>query len=208
MAPQTDAPADTTFHAVSYVELLPSAKAAGIAAFKRYRDASRRQDGFVRFEFFEQVGRPGHFAIVEAWRDANAFDTRGDVQKDLHSAIESIRISGYDQRPYKTLTVGAAAAAPGNQAIVIVSHVDVAPNPQVPVLLRRLADASRMEPGNVRFDVMQHTMRANHFTVVEIWRDEKAFDAHVAAALTRKYRDELQPLTGSPLDERIYKAID
>jgi quinol monooxygenase YgiN len=75
-------------------------------------------------------------------------------------------------------------------------------------MLTDLADASRREPGNVRFDVVQHTMRANHFTVVEVWRDQMALDAHVASPHTRQYRDALQPMTGSPLDERVYKAIE
>ena len=81
-------------------------------------------------------------------------------------------------------------------------------HPQVSVMLKDLAEASRKEPGNVRFDVVQHTMRANHFTVVEVWRDTKALDAHVAAAHTKQYRDTLQPMTGSPLDERVYKSVD
>jgi quinol monooxygenase YgiN len=75
-------------------------------------------------------------------------------------------------------------------------------------MLKRLAEASRPEQGNLRFDVLQHTMRANHFTVIETWRDQKAFDAHVAAAHTKQYRDELQPMTGSPLDERVYQVVD
>jgi quinol monooxygenase YgiN len=75
-------------------------------------------------------------------------------------------------------------------------------------MLKDLTEASRKEPGSVRFDVVQHTMRANHFTVVEVWRDQKALDAHVAAPHTRQYRDTLQPMTGSPLDERVYHAID
>ena len=29
-----------------------------------------------------------------------------------------------------------------------------------------------------------------------------------AAAHTRQYRDAIQPMTGSPLDERVYKAIE
>jgi quinol monooxygenase YgiN len=44
--------------------------------------------------------------------------------------------------------------------------------------------------------------------VIEHWRDHQALDAHVAAQTTRQYRDELQPLTGSPLDERVYEAIE
>ena len=75
-------------------------------------------------------------------------------------------------------------------------------------MLRRLAEASRQEPGNLRFDVVHHTMRANHFTVIETWRNQQALDAHTAAAHARQYRDELQPMTGSPLDERVYKAVE
>jgi quinol monooxygenase YgiN len=75
-------------------------------------------------------------------------------------------------------------------------------------LLRRLAETSRQEAGNFRLDVLQHTMRANHFTVIEGWRNPQDLDKHVSAAHTRQYRDELQPMTGSPLDERVYIAIE
>jgi autoinducer 2-degrading protein len=75
-------------------------------------------------------------------------------------------------------------------------------------MLRQLADASRKDDGNLRFDVVQFSVRPNHFTVVEQWRDQKALDAHVAGEHTRQYRDDLQPLTGSPLDERVYTAVE
>ena len=74
-------------------------------------------------------------------------------------------------------------------------------------MLARLAELSRSEQGNLRFDVLQHAQRGNHFTVVEHWRSDAALDEHVAAAHAREYRDALQPLTGSPLDERVYTAI-
>jgi quinol monooxygenase YgiN len=208
-AAASDARPDATFYAVSYVEAMASAAPKAIAALKQYLAANQRREGFVRFDIFEQVGRPGHFALVEVWRDQAAFDARGASQKQLVDALAPVRVSDYDLRPYKTLSVGSAPPPPpNNRAVSVVSHVDVAPDPRVAGMLRRLAEASRMEDGNLRFDVVQHTMRANHFTVVETWRDQKAFDAHVAAAHTRQYRDELQPLTGSPLDERVYKAIE
>src|SRR4029079_14328757 len=97
---------------------------------------------------------------------------------------------------------------PAASQVIVLSHVAVAPNPQVAVMLKDLAEASRKEPGHVRFDVVQHTMRANHCTVVEVWRDQKALDAHVSAPHTKQYRTTLQPMTGSPLDERVYKSID
>jgi len=204
-----DVPADTTFYAVSYVETTAAAATKAAALLKQYRDASAKLDGFVRIDLFEQVGRPGHFAVVETWRDQKVFDARdGSVQKQLLSALQPTRVSDYDQRPYKTLAVGPAPAPPGRQAVYIIAHVDVMPNPQVPVLLARLAEASRQEAGNLRFDVVQHMMRANHFTVIEAWRNQQAFDAHVEAAHTKQYRDTLQPMTGSPLDERVYRAVD
>jgi quinol monooxygenase YgiN len=206
-----DTPADTAFYAVSYVEVNASSRSAAIAAFKQYRNANQRLTGaasFVRLDTFEQIGRPGHFALIETWPDQKSFDARDQgTQAQLLDALKGIRISGYDQRPYKTLTVGPAPPS-GSRAIVVVSHVDVTPNPQVPIMLKRLAEASRTEQGNLRFDVLQHTMRANHFTVIEAWRDQKAFDAHVGASHTKQYRDELQPMTGSPLDERVYQVVD
>jgi quinol monooxygenase YgiN len=207
-----DTTADSAFYAVSYVEVAASSRAAAVAAFKQYRAANQRlagAGGFVRLDTFEQIGRPGHFALIETWPDQKSFDARDQtLQGQLLDALKGIRISGYDQRPYKTLTVGPVTPTSGSRAVVVVSHVDVTPNPQVPVMLKRLAEASRPEQGNLRFDVLQHTMRANHFTVIETWRDQKAFDAHVAAAHTKQYRDELQPMTGSPLDERVYQVVD
>jgi quinol monooxygenase YgiN len=202
-------PADAAFTMVAYVETRAAADQAGRSALSAYRDATQQQAGSARVEIFAQTGRPGHFAIIETWPDQNAFDTRdAGPQRQLTSALEPIRVSGYDQRPYKTLSVAPAKGESKRGTAFVITHVDVAPNPQVPVLLARLAEASRKEPGNLRFDVVQHTMRANHFTVIEQWQTQAALDDHVAAAATRQYRDELQPLTGSPLDERVYAAIE
>src|SRR5262245_3719129 len=204
-----DAAPDAAFCAVSYVEVRAPAASTAVAALKQYREANRQRDGFVRFEIFEQVGRPGHFALVETWRSPEAFDARGTVaQEQLLKTLAPIRVSNYDQRPYKTLSVGGTPPTSTGQAVSVIAHVDVSPDPRVAPMLVRLAAAARAEPGNLRFDVMQHTKRANHFTIVETWQSQDALDAHVAAAHTRQYRDELQPLTGSPLDERVYKAVE
>jgi quinol monooxygenase YgiN len=211
LAPQTgaDIRADTAFYTVSYVEVLTSSRPAAIAALKQYRDASRKDDGYARFELFEQVGRPGHFAIVETWRDQKAFDARGAApQKQLLDTLKPARLSDYDQRPYKTLTVGSAPPGVNSGAMYVVTHVDVTPDQRVPPLLLRLAEASRQDEGNVRFDVLQHTMRANHFTIIETWQNQNALDTHAAAAHTKQYRDTLQPMSGGPLDERLYKAVE
>jgi quinol monooxygenase YgiN len=203
-----DVAADAAFCAVSYVEVRGPARSTAVVALKQYREANRQKDGFVRFEIFEQVGRAGHFGLVETWRSQQAFDARGTAaQEQLLQALGPIRVSNYDQRPYKTLSVVGTPPAAAGGAVSVITHVDVSPDPRVAPMLVRLAVAARAEAGNLRFDVMQHTMRANHFTIVETWKSQETLDAHVAAANTRQYRDELQPLTGSPLDERVYKAV-
>jgi quinol monooxygenase YgiN len=197
---------DTAFHAVAYVETAASGAREAAAALRAYRDATLKQEGSVAVDTFEQIGRPGHWVVIETWREQKAFDARDPgISQRLLDALKTIRISGFDQRPYRTVSV-AAGRAGGDGAVSVVAHVDVAPNPAVAPMLTRLAEASRREPGNLRFDVLQHTMRGNHFTVVETWRDQAALETNVTAAHTRQNRDELQPLTGSPLDERVFKA--
>jgi len=206
-----DATTDTSVYAVSYIEVMPQSRTVAVASFKQYRDGSRMDDGYVRLELFEQIGRPGHFAIVETWRDQNSLDAHEMAAhaKQFIDKLQPIRLSDYDRRPYKTLTVGSGPAAADGQTIHVVTHVDTIPDPQSdgPGLLRRLAEASRQEDGNLRFDVLQHTMRANHFTIIETWRSRTALDAHARAQHTRQYRDGLQAMAGSPLDERLYKAV-
>ena len=205
---QAPAAGDPAYHTVAYVETSSSTAATAARALAAYREATLKLDGAVRVDTFEQIGRPAHWVVLETWRDQKTFDARdAGPRLRLTEALASVRISGYDERPYKTLSVAPSRDAGGAAAVSVISHVDVAPNPAVPPMLTRLAEASRKEPGNLRFDVLQHMMRANHFTVVETWRDQAALEAHVGAAHTRQYRDELQPLTGSPLDERVFKAV-
>jgi quinol monooxygenase YgiN len=43
--------------------------------------------------------------------------------------------------------------------------------------------------------------------VVEIWKNQSAYDAHITAAHTKKFRDQLTPMSGALYDERLYRAI-
>jgi quinol monooxygenase YgiN len=205
------APADTTFFAVTYVEVMPASKATAVAAFRQYRDISRKEEGFVRMELFEQDGRQGHLTLIETWGNQRAFEahTAAAHTKEWRSKLDPIRLSDYDQRPYKTLSVGPAGSASTNRATFVIAHVDIGgQGTKAPELLRQLAEASRKETGNQRFDVLQHAMRGNHFTVIEAWQNDKSLETHAAATHTRQYRDAVGPIAGSPLDQRIYKVLE
>ena len=205
------APTDTTFYTVSYVDIAPASKPAAIAAFKQYRDASRKDEGFVRYELFEQVGRPGHFCLIETWSNQKAFDTHANAShtKEFRTKLDPIRLSDYDSRPYKTLSLATPSGAANDRATFVITHVDIGgQGTNAPELLKRLADASRKEEGNLRFDILQNATRANHFTILETWRSRQALDAHAAAQHTRQFRDAVGPLSGSPVDERIYEVAE
>ncbi len=205
------APPDSTAYSVAYVNILPASRTAAITAIKQYRDASRKDDGFQRIEFFEQAGQPAHFCIIETWADSKDLDTHAASAnaKEFRNKIDSMRLSEYDQRPYKTLSLGTAHNDRSSRGIFVITHVDIGgQGTNAADLLRKLAEASRKEEGNLRFDVLQHTMRANHFTVIEEWQTAKTIESHAAATHTKEYRNSLGPIAGSPLDERLYKAVE
>ncbi len=199
---------DATFYSVSYIEVKPSSRTQAIALLKGYREGTHRDDSNIRLELFEQADRAGHFVVIETWRTAAAFDRKEGSRKQLADQMEPMRTSGWDTRPYKTLSVASGPAEATSKSVYVISHVDVAPDPKVAGMLTALATASRLEEGNIRFDVLLHTMRSNHFEVIETWRNEKALESHANAAHTKKYRDDLQAALGSPLDERVYRAIE
>ena len=203
------APPDGTAYSVAYVDILPASRTAVITAIRQYRDASRKDDGFQRIEFFEQVGRPAHFCIIETWANSRDLDTHAASAnaKDFRNKIDSLRLSDYDQRLYKTLSLGTAQN--DSRGLFVITHVDIGgQSTNATDLLGKLAEASRKEEGNLRFDVLQHAMRANHFTVIEEWQTAKGMETHAGATPTKEYRNSLGPILGSPLDERLYKAME
>jgi quinol monooxygenase YgiN len=213
VAAQNRGPAttDPAVYAVSYVEVTPASRAAAVAALKQYRDASRKDEGFLSLELFEQIGWPAHFAVLEKWADQKVFDAHGMAAhtKQLLMKLEPIRVGSYDQRPYRTLVIGPAPGAANDRAIVVLTHVDIGGRDlDAPALLRRMVEDSRKDEGNVRLDVLQGATRLNHFTIVETWQSQKAFDAHAAAAHTRQFRDTVNPVLGSPMDQRVFKVVD
>jgi len=90
-----------------------------------------------------------------------------------------------------------------------VSYVEVAPamKDTTSALLRQLAEASRKDPGAMRFEVLQRTVPTNQFMILEVWKDQQALDAHGAAAHTKQFRDKIAPMLIAPIDDRILLAI-
>jgi quinol monooxygenase YgiN len=108
------------------------------------------------------------------------------------------------------LLLFATVAAFGQDAkLYVVTHVDLTPNYAVDgtKLLQKFASDSRKDKGAVRFELYQDLSRKNHFSIVGIWENQAAFDAHLEADHTKQFRDKLQPMLGSPFDERLHSLL-
>ena len=51
------------------LEVAPASTEEAAALLAKYRDATRRDGGNTGADVFQQNGRPGHFVVVEQWRD-------------------------------------------------------------------------------------------------------------------------------------------
>lgn len=65
-------------------------------------------------------------------------------------------------------------------------------------------DNTRMEPGNVRFDVLQSNTDPTKFTLYEVFADEAAAAAHKTTRHYLRWRDEVAPYMASPRSAVAY----
>jgi quinol monooxygenase YgiN len=98
-----------------------------------------------------------------------------------------------------------SSSARSPDPVSAITFIDVIPDQFVPNneekaqdLLRVMNADTQKEPGLVSFVILQETLHPNHFTLMEVWKDEKSLGAHALAAHTRKFRTDLQLLIGSP----------
>jgi quinol monooxygenase YgiN len=90
-----------------------------------------------------------------------------------------------------------------------VTYVEVGPavSGQAVAVLKAYRDAGRKDTGNESFELLQGISRPNQFTVLGVWKDQKAFETHVAAAHTRQMNEKLTPLLAAPNDTRQHNGL-
>jgi quinol monooxygenase YgiN len=69
------------------------------------------------------------------------------------------------------------------------------------------AEASRREPGVVRFDLLADRDRPDHFVLVEIYRDAAAAAAHKETAHYAAWRDAVAELMAEPRRSEKYVNV-
>lgn len=79
---------------------------------------------------------------------------------------------------------------------ILVAQFTVLPGSEARVtqMVRSLAEQVRNEPGNVLFEVHTRADDPRLYWIYEVYRDEKAFQAHLAAPYGARFNAQLQDL--------------
>jgi quinol monooxygenase YgiN len=107
--------------------------------------------------------------------------------------------------------VGIAAAyaqAPSGPAYII-SYIEAATASQekTAALLRGWAKTVRKNPDNLGFAPLQRRDPVNHFAIIEMWKDVKAFEAQLASPEGQQFKAALSGMLIAPLDERPHSVL-
>jgi len=200
---------DTTIHMVTYIDVAPAAKDQAAALLRPLAEASRKDAGNLLFQILQRTEPAHQFVIVATWKDQQALDAHDAAahSKQFRSQVAPLLIAPIDDR--LCIPAFVAAQKSGDSSVHVVTHVDVpgAVRDKILPALEALSEQSRKEAGNLRFDVSYQKNRTNHFTVMEVWKDQAANDTHELAAHTRAFRGALTPITGALYDQRWYKTM-
>lgn len=90
----------------------------------------------------------------------------------------------------------------------VVTYIDLAAKSVEPALaaLKRYRTAVRGEAGNTATTLFQEIGRPDRLAVIETWADQKALDAHAAAASTSTLAADLKPHLVAPVDSRAHTS--
>jgi len=92
----------------------------------------------------------------------------------------------------------------------VLTHVDIVP-PKVDegteLLLGFVAETPH-SPGLVRSALLRQAARKNHFELLWVWRSQADYEQHLRNPATRRFRERLKPLVGSPVLDRVHQPVD
>jgi quinol monooxygenase YgiN len=127
--------------------------------------------------------------------------------QSLLTQLESFLIAPLDERDGTLIEAGKSATAPTHAGETeVVTHIDIIPTflTQAQPLIQQFVSDSANDPGVREFLLVSWDGITNHFQLIERYESGLAFDHHVSADHTVKFRSSLQPFIGAPYDERVY----
>jgi quinol monooxygenase YgiN len=205
---------DAAVYAATYVDVAAPLASQGVDLIKAYRDLSRKEGSNLEFTVLQETSRPNRFVIFEGWKDQAAYDAhvKASSTTQFLEGLTKIRNSPPDRHMLHTFAVAPSRSEPAPGSLYMVEHVDFLPSFGVAAqpLVKAVAESSQRDSGTLRYDVYQQPApRINHYTVVGVWPNAKAFDAHENSAHTRQFRGATVMPEGRAnlYDQRLYRVL-
>jgi quinol monooxygenase YgiN len=201
-------------YVVVYVEFKDADTKAGSEVLEGLASQALASAGVIRFNVLQQVDRPNFFALFEIWSSAQTFAAfqSSSATQAIITQLAPLLEAPLDERDGNLLAgiVNPRSRHAEARQIFVITHVDIDPQfvGQAQPLLETFVNDSLNDPGVQTFALLSQTPTTNHFQLVEVFANIKAFDAHVSAQHTVDFRAAIQPFIGAPYDERLCQFVN
>ena len=93
------------YYVITFVDLIPPNKDAGIALLKQYVDTTRKEPGNQTALALTQISRPNHLFLYEVWQNEDAFNKHegNAATRDFRTKIQPDLGAPFDQRGHSKL---------------------------------------------------------------------------------------------------------
>lgn len=92
--------------------------------------------------------------------------------------------------------------------MIIHAHLQVKPDQQQAFLneSKILIEASRKEQGNIQYDLMKSVEHEGHFTMVEVWKDAQAIEAHNTSEHFTAFSKKAAGFFSAPMNLKVFSG--
>ncbi len=92
--------------------------------------------------------------------------------------------------------------------MIIHAHLQVKPDQEQAFLdaCKTLVEASRLEVGNLSYDLMKSVEKAGHFTMVETWKDAEAIAAHNTSEHFTAFGQKAPAFMAAPMELKVFSG--
>ena len=102
---QQSAASPSPFYVITFVDLIPPNKDAGVALLKQYVDTTRKEPGNQSAEALTQISRPNHLMLYEVWQNEDAFNKHESnaATREFRTKMQPMLGAPFDQRAHSKL---------------------------------------------------------------------------------------------------------
>ena len=204
---------------VVHIRVKPEHVEDFLGAIRRNHESSVREPGNVRFDILQSVDDPARFVTYMAYRDeasAKAHTTaahllafREEVADWMVVPRENVRYDGLFPADSEDVGAGEPAPAGGGPMFVTMVYVHVKPEhvPDFVESIRPNHEGSILEPGNLRFDILQSVDDPTRFIAYEAYVNEYSAWAHKETPHYLRWRDQVASWMAEPRQGVRYEGL-